>query len=365
MNDNENNPVSKKSTDSKKKFNSNRTTKLIIGILLIIAAAFLPIIAFLIGTVNIVSGNKAFSGSACTWLGVFWLASGIVLIATHNHVNKKGGEIAVFVMMIIAWLIALINSSFYVLVALLGWLSFLIGFSFLFWRLFILGIKRKEKIIFSMVFGASFLLGIGVNIATYINGTQAFNQTNKKVNELSKTVDKSDKEAKRADNILNGKDKATKQRLAKCKWNSKTLTYTTDKAEIRETYADVQPDELDTKDSDLIVYIDIKNISNKAQKISDLFNTSGLGTSVKAKQRLSNRISDLDSAEGTSGKTAHEVKKRSDLMTMDDKVLPGKTVQGIMMWQLKNTTSPVTIHFITDAGLNTKTIGIQTIQLSK
>ena len=52
-------------------------------------------------------------------------------------------------------------------------------------------------------------------------------------------------------------------------------------------------------------------------------------------------------------------------MDSDDKVLPGKTTKGIMLWELKNTTSPVTLKFKAEKGLGYTTIGKQTIPLQR
>ena len=210
----------------------------------------------------------------------FWLASGIVLIATHNHVDKKAGEIAVLVMMILSWLLAVYNSSFYVFLSGLGWTSFFIGLGFFFWKELILNISKKGKIIFWITSVIALFLGCGLNAVAVIHGHDALNRADKNVKEFSKGSDKADKELKkadqsmkRADDAMNGNDKATKKRLAKYNWNPKTLTLTTDKATIRETYASVQPDsDPEEKKSDLIVYLDITNTSNKPQEISDLFN---------------------------------------------------------------------------------------------
>lgn len=390
LNDNSNNPDDQVMSELNKQYNQadeqkenknksdqsehkgNRITKLVVGILMIVNAAMLPGIAFLIGTLNLFSGAGGLGGTACFLLSLFWLASGIVLIATHNHVDKKAGEIAVLVMMILSWLLAVYNSSFYVFLSGLGWTSFFIGLGFFFWKELILNISKKGKIIFWITSVIALFLGCGLNVVAVIHGHDALNRADKNVKEFSKGSDKADKELKkadqsmkRADDAMNGNDKATKKRLAKYNWNPKTLTLTTDKATIRETYASVQPDsDPEEKKSDLIVYLDITNTSNKPQEISDLFNYADDST-VEAIQKTDTKISSLDTADGTQGSTEKEVSKRTDNMDSDDKVLPGKTTKGIMLWELKNTTSPVTLKFKAEKGLGYTTIGKQTIPLQR
>lgn len=100
-----------KNKSNQSEYKGNRITKLVIGILIIIVSVFLPVIEFFVGVANTFTGTGDVGGTAGYLLSLFWLASGIVLIATHNHLTKKGGEIAVLVMMIISWLLAIGNCA--------------------------------------------------------------------------------------------------------------------------------------------------------------------------------------------------------------------------------------------------------------
>lgn len=342
----------------------NRITKLVIGILMIIVSVFLPVIAFFVGVANTFTDTGDVGGTAGYLLSLFWLASGIVLIATHNHLTKKGGEIAVLVMMIISWLLAIGNCAVWQDLIIYGWLSFIIGFGFFIWKLLILGISKKGKIIFSIATVLSLLAGIGINVVTMQQAHKVEQKMKSSVFKTSKSLKKANKDMKKADDAINGNDKATKKRLAKDKWNNKILTLTTDKYKMHETFANLQPDINKDKypQGDLVIYYDLTNISNKEQTAMDLFDGSDSDT-VEALQTIHGKTVTLDTADTISGKDSDKVDQLSD--HEDKKLQPNQIGKGVMLWHVKSNTLPVTLKFKAEKGLGYTTIGKQTIPLQR
>lgn len=369
-------------------YSSNRTTKLVVGILMIIIAACLPFVSMFVGLVNTIGDTGDVGGTAGSTVSLFWLASGIVLIATHNRVNKKGGEIAVLVMMILAWLSAICNCAIWQDLAILGWLSFLIGFGFFYWKMRILNFSTKGKIIFYIATGIALVLGIGANYFTLtqvrdnsasesksaktakkdnsgkklMNKSRKIDQNNKAKQKKSSNNDQSDNNS---DDNNNTDTSDNSKEFANCSWNPKTLTLTTNTAIVKETYATVAPDDIDNNKKDLVLFIDITNNTKKPHKIDDIFESNSIDDVVTATQQTTDKIAKLDIATSVDGSIGDAVDKRTDNMMSEDKILPGKTTKGVLLWELQDKKNPVHLKFTAHKDFDDKVLGTQTIPLQR
>lgn len=117
-----------------------KTTKLVIGILMIVFSVFIFFQASMAGLGNAVAANGQTSGSSGIFLAIMYLASGIVYICTRNK-EKMGGDIAGLVMMILASMMGF-NAGSYSDLVIWSWLAFIIGVGFFIWHLMI---NRKSK----------------------------------------------------------------------------------------------------------------------------------------------------------------------------------------------------------------------------
>lgn len=117
-----------------------KTTKLVVGILMIVFSVFIFFQASVVGLGNAVTANGQTSGSSGVLLAIMYLASGIVYIATRKK-DGLGGDIAGLVMMLIAALMGF-NAGSYSDLMVWAWLAFIIGVGFFAWHLYI---NKKNK----------------------------------------------------------------------------------------------------------------------------------------------------------------------------------------------------------------------------
>lgn len=117
-----------------------KTTKLVVGILMIVLSVFIIFQSSVAGIGNAVADNGQTSGSSGMLLAVMYLASGIVYICTRKK-DGLGGDIAGLVMMIIAALMGF-NAGSYSDLVIWAWLAFIIGVGFFVWHLIV---NKKTK----------------------------------------------------------------------------------------------------------------------------------------------------------------------------------------------------------------------------
>ncbi|WP_143463735.1 hypothetical protein [Levilactobacillus enshiensis] len=111
-----------------------KTTKLVTGIIMIIFAVFIFFQSMAVGVGDALEGGKHVSGTSGMFVAILYLASGIVYLATRKA-EKMGGDIATFVMMILAWIIGLSDVGFYTDLQIWAWLAFIIGVGFFVWHI--------------------------------------------------------------------------------------------------------------------------------------------------------------------------------------------------------------------------------------
>lgn len=87
-----------------------KTIKLVVGILLIVASAFVLFQSCAAGMSNSLAENGEVSGSAGLIVAIVMLAGGIVMIVTRNG-EKKGGDIACIIMFLLATLMGFANAG--------------------------------------------------------------------------------------------------------------------------------------------------------------------------------------------------------------------------------------------------------------
>lgn len=117
-----------------------KTTKLVVGILMIVLSVFIFFQSSVAGLGNAMTANGQTSGSSGVLLAIMYLASGIVYICTRKK-NGLGGDIAGLVMMIIAALMGF-NAGSYSDLVIWAWLAFIIGVGFFVWHLMV---NKKAK----------------------------------------------------------------------------------------------------------------------------------------------------------------------------------------------------------------------------
>lgn len=89
-----------------------KTWKLVSGILSIILAVFVVFQSMLVGAANTLSENGEVGGSAGLIVAILMLAGGIVSIVVRNS-EKKGGNIALIVLFILAALMGFMLAGSY------------------------------------------------------------------------------------------------------------------------------------------------------------------------------------------------------------------------------------------------------------
>ncbi|MCI1987326.1 MAG: hypothetical protein LKJ69_12435 [Lactobacillus sp.] len=112
-----------------------KVTKLVVGILQIVISLFIFLQSCAVGVGHALESKTSDAGgSVGVFVGIFFLATGIVYIATRKS-EKLGGDIAGLVMMLISWLFGITNAADYSDLAIWGWIAFIIGVGFFVWHL--------------------------------------------------------------------------------------------------------------------------------------------------------------------------------------------------------------------------------------
>lgn len=118
-----------------------KTTKLVVGIIMIVLSVLIFFQASIAGLGNAVAFNGETSGTSGVFLAIMYLASGIVYICTRKK-EGLGGDIAGLIMMILASMMGF-NAGSYSDLVVWSWLAFIIGVGFLVWHL--AANKKVEK----------------------------------------------------------------------------------------------------------------------------------------------------------------------------------------------------------------------------
>lgn len=112
-----------------------KVTKLVVGILQILVSLVILLQSCAVGLGHAFESKTSDAGgSVGIFVGIFFLATGIVYITTRKS-EKLGGDIACLVMMLISWLFGITNAGDYSDLAIWGWLAFIIGVGFFVWHL--------------------------------------------------------------------------------------------------------------------------------------------------------------------------------------------------------------------------------------
>ncbi len=121
-----------------------KTTKLVIGILLIIISPFIVFQSMAAGIVNTIENKGGTSGSMGILIALAYLIAGIVYISTKGS-KSLGGDIANTIILGLFGLVALVgaNKNFTDL-AIWITLGFIIGIGFLIWHILIN--KKQHKV---------------------------------------------------------------------------------------------------------------------------------------------------------------------------------------------------------------------------
>lgn len=110
-----------------------KTTKLVVGIIMIVVAFFISIQSVMAGMSEAFINSGGHAGTAGLIVAILYLASGIVYIATRGKDNF-GPDIASLIMLLIAWIFGLINAGIYKDLIIWSWLAFIIGIVFFAWH---------------------------------------------------------------------------------------------------------------------------------------------------------------------------------------------------------------------------------------
>lgn len=110
-----------------------KTTKLVVGIIMIVVAFFISIQSVMAGMSEAFINSGGHAGTAGLIVEILYLASGIVYIATRGKDNF-GPDIASLIMLLIAWIFGLINAGIYKDLIIWSWLAFIIGIVFFAWH---------------------------------------------------------------------------------------------------------------------------------------------------------------------------------------------------------------------------------------
>lgn len=112
-----------------------KTTKLIVGILQIIIAAFIVFQSAAVGIGHAMEDSSDAGGSVGMVVALLYLVSGIVYLATKKSKSMTADTICMIIN-VLAWIFAINNAHDYTDLAIWGWLAFIIGVGFFFWHLF-------------------------------------------------------------------------------------------------------------------------------------------------------------------------------------------------------------------------------------
>jgi len=111
-----------------------KTTKLVIGILMIVLAAFILFQSMFAGVGNAIEGNNHTSGTSGVLVALLYIVMGIVYLATRKA-RKLGGDIANLILSILLLIIGLSSIGNYSDLQIWSWLGFIIGVCFFVWHL--------------------------------------------------------------------------------------------------------------------------------------------------------------------------------------------------------------------------------------
>lgn len=119
-----------------------KVTKLVVGILQMVLAAFILFQSCAIGASHAMENKTNDSGGTVGLIvAALFLVCGIVYVATRNS-QGLGGDIAGLVLMIIAWILGITNAHDYGDLQIWGWLALIIGLVFFVWHLML---NKKAK----------------------------------------------------------------------------------------------------------------------------------------------------------------------------------------------------------------------------
>jgi len=110
-----------------------KTTKLVVGILMIVLAVFIMVQSMAVGVSDAMSGGKHVSGTSGFFVALLYIVMGIVYLATRKA-QKLGGDIANLVLAILVLIIGLSDVGVYSDLQIWSWLGFIIGAGFFVWH---------------------------------------------------------------------------------------------------------------------------------------------------------------------------------------------------------------------------------------
>lgn len=117
-----------------------KTTKLVVGILMIVLSAFIVFQSTAAGLGDALENNHGTSGSGGILVAILYLVAGIVYLATKSK-SSLGGDVANLILLLIAWIIGVSNAGTYSDLVIWSWLAFIIGVGFFIWHL----LKNKKS----------------------------------------------------------------------------------------------------------------------------------------------------------------------------------------------------------------------------
>lgn len=167
--------------------------------------------------------------------------------------------------------------------------------------------KSFKKI---MLVGAAALLAVGATACS---------------DSSSKDTSKKPETAKKAKDVNSNK-----------KWSYSDHTFKTSKLTYKITKAEVQPGLEDGKNN-LVLYVDVTNNSKKEHEPVDVY------AYVHATQKTSTSKVELDPGVAhVDDQGNNQLEQETE--NMNNKLLPGKSVKGVILFELKNNT-PVTVRY--------------------
>lgn len=110
-----------------------KTTKLVVGIIMILLGVIISFQSMLAGVGNAIASSSSHSGTAGFLVALLYITAGIVYIATRKNA-KLSGDIAGLIMMVIAWMFGAFNVGAYGDLQVWAWLALIIGAMFFIWH---------------------------------------------------------------------------------------------------------------------------------------------------------------------------------------------------------------------------------------
>ncbi|WP_230913423.1 DUF5067 domain-containing protein [Agrilactobacillus fermenti] len=327
-------------------------TKLVLGILLILFALYIFFESMLAGIGNAISQNGQVSGSAGILTGIFYLASGIVYIVAHKN-QGRGGDITGLVLLGTSFLISILTAGSFADLKFWAWLGLTIGLLFYIWHSIALGNKPIFKS--AWLWTSVGILALGL----IFTGTSSDSQTKIRAHVDTSTAlsSKETKSSSATQSTSSKPEKATNKTSGGLAhdpnhWTYKDnvfdagiLTYKFTKSEVM--------DSISEGEKVLVLYCDITNNSKKEQDPSNIY----MVLSAKQKTDTSN-VSLSPGMVNTDDTGKNPIQTQED--AIHEKLLPGKTIQGAITYDLKNN-NPVTIEFENSDSnvIGTKVVNIQ------